>query len=132
MRAAALAGAVLLLALGTAAATARDAPRGTAARGATAYQKCYACHAIEPGKNDLSGPTLHAIVGRRIAAEPGFAYSPALAALASRHRRWDPALLDRFVAAPHVVAPGTAMTYPGMRNPAERADLLAYLRTLDR
>ena len=119
------AAAVLLLALGAAA-----APAGDARRGEIAYQKCYACHAAEPGRNDLSGPTLHAIVGRPIAAQ-GFAYSPALAALARQHGRWDAALLDRFIADPDAVAPGTAMTFPGMRNPAERADLIAYLGTLD-
>ncbi|TFI59275.1 c-type cytochrome [Sphingomonas parva] len=126
MRAAALAGAaVMLLALGAAA-----APQGDATRGERAYQKCYACHAVEPGRNDLSGPTLHAIVERPIATEKGFAYSPALKALAVQNGRWDPELLDRFIADPDAIAPGTAMSYPGMKNPIERTDLLAYLAAL--
>ena len=126
MKIGALAGAAVLLPVLAAAA----APAGDVRRGETAYQKCYACHAIAPGKNDLSGPTLHAIVGRRIAAAPGFAYSPALLALAAQQRRWDATLLERFTASPHDIAPGTAMTFPGMRSPQERADLIAYLRTL--
>lgn len=99
-----------------------------ARRGEVAFQKCYACHALEPGRNDLSGPTLHDIVGRRIAAEPGFDYSRALKGLAARQPRWSPDLLDRYIADPEAVAPGTAMTFTGMPNAAERADLIAFLR----
>jgi cytochrome c len=106
-------------------------PRGDAGRGRTAFQKCYACHALEPGKNDLSGPSLHRIVGGRIAARP-FDYSPALRALAGRRRRWDEALLDRFIADPEAVAPRTSMTFTGMSDPSERADLIAYLRRAGR
>jgi cytochrome c len=119
------ASAVLLLALSAAA-----APAGEPQRGERAYQKCYSCHAVEPGNYDTSGPNLHAIVGRRIAAQRSFDYSPALRALARRHRRWDADLLDRFAADPEKVAPGTTMSFHGMRSPAERRDLLAYLRTL--
>lgn len=105
--------------------------QGDARRGERAYQKCYACHAIEPGKNDLSGPSLHNIVGGRVAARP-FDYSPALRALARRQRRWDERLLDRFIADPEKVAPRTSMTFTGMRDPSERADLIAYLRRAGR
>ncbi|HEX6374241.1 MAG TPA: c-type cytochrome [Allosphingosinicella sp.] len=96
-----------------------------------AYAKCYACHALEPGKNDLSGPSLHRIVGRRIAAER-FEYSPALRALAKRRPRWSEALLDRYLADPEAVAPRTSMTFTGMSDAGERADLIAYLRTAGR
>lgn len=101
--------------------------KGDARRGQAAFQKCYACHAIEPGKNDLTGPSLHRIVGGRIGARR-FDYSPALKALARRNRRWDEALLDRFIADPEKVAPRTSMTFTGMSDPRERADLIAYLR----
>ncbi|HEV2748789.1 MAG TPA: c-type cytochrome [Allosphingosinicella sp.] len=104
-------------------------PGGDPERGSRAYQKCYACHALEPGRNDLSGPSLHGIVGRRIAAAPGFDYSRALRGLAAREGRWTPALLERYIADPESVAPGTSMTFTGMRDPRERADLIAYLRT---
>lgn len=103
---------------------------GDPKRGEIAYQKCYSCHAVEPGRNDLTGPSLNAIVGRRVAAAPGFRYSPALVALARTRARWDRGLLDRFIADPETVAPGTEMSFTGMRNPSERADLIAYLETL--
>jgi cytochrome c len=105
--------------------------KGDARRGRVAFQKCFACHAVERGKNDLSGPSLYRIVGGRIAARP-FDYSPALRALARRRPRWDEALLDRFIADPEAVAPRTSMTFTGMSDPRERADLIAYLRRAGR
>lgn len=114
--------------LGSAAALAGvPVPKGDAGRGETAFQKCYACHDLAPG-NDVAGPSLHAIIGRPIAARPGYDYSLALKGLAKREGRWNEALLDRFIADPEAVAPGTAMTFIGMRNPQERADLIAWLR----
>jgi cytochrome c len=106
------------------------APAGNVVAGERAFQKCYACHETAPGRNGLSGPTLYALLGRRIAAESGFDYSPALRALAKREERWTAALVGRFVADPEAVAPGTEMTFTGMRDPRERADLIAYLQTL--
>ena len=95
--------------------------------GERTYQKCYSCHALEPGKNDLTGPTLHKIIGRKIAAEPGFDYSPALRRYGVQQDRWDQALLDKFIADPEKVVPGTAMTFNGISNIAEREALIAYL-----
>jgi cytochrome c len=100
-------------------------------RGQVAFQKCYACHAMEPGRNDLSGPSLHGIIGRRIATQR-FDYSPALRALAKRQPRWDEALLDRYIADPEAVAPRTSMTFTGIRDARERGDLIAYLKRTGR
>jgi cytochrome c2 len=110
----------------TFAVAARPGEKAQARRGEIAYRKCYACHALEPGKQ-LEGPSLHRIVGRRIAAERGFAYSPALRALGRRHMRWDTALLDRYIADPERVAPRTSMNFHGIRDRGERADLIYYL-----
>lgn len=116
------------LALGIAAASAACAsPPAAAPPGERLYARCHACHALEPGRNTPAGPTLHAIVGRPIAAEPGFDFSPALRRLAARERRWTPELLDLFLADPEAVAPGTEMGFPGMDRPAERRSLIAWL-----
>lgn len=124
-----LAGAVV--AIFACAVSAQPAPEVSA--GERAYQKCYSCHALEQGKNDLDGPTLHGIIGRRIAAEPGFDYSPAMRSFARQHERWTPVLLDRLVADPEMLVPGTSMTFTGMRNARERSALIAYLqRSLER
>lgn len=96
-------------------------------RGAQAYQKCYSCHALEPGRNDLDGPTLHAIVGRPVAAEAGFDYSPAMRRFAQEHPRWTPELLDKLIADAEALVPGTSMTFHGISDSAERRDLIVYL-----
>ena len=109
------------------AANAAKASPADLAAGERLYRQCYACHATEPGRNTPAGPTLHAIVGRPIAAEPGFNYSPALRRLAQQHGRWTPELLDRFLADPESAAPGTEMGYPGLDDPAQRHALIAWL-----
>lgn len=105
-------------------------PASAVTAGERAYWKCYSCHATEAGKNDLAGPSLHAIVGRPVAAEPGFAYSPALKHFATKHRRWTRDLIDRFAADPEGLVPGTSMAFHGMPDPAERQALLDYLDSL--
>ena len=97
------------------------------ALGERLYRQCYACHALEPGRNTPAGPTLHAVVGRPIAAEPGFDFSPALKRFATQHPRWTAELLDRFLADPSGFVPGTEMGYPGLDDPAERQALIAWL-----
>jgi cytochrome c len=97
------------------------------ALGERAYQKCYSCHALEPGKNDLQGPTLHHIVGRPIAAEQRFSYSPAMQRFAQTEGNWGTGLLDKFVADPEAIVPGTTMTFHGITDADERKALIAYL-----
>lgn len=94
--------------------------------GERAYQKCYSCHALEAGRNDLSGPTLYAVIGRRIAAEP-FAYSPSLTSFAQTNPVWTVVLLDKFIADPEALVPGTSMAFHGLSDSAERQALLGYL-----
>lgn len=125
MRASLLLAAAALPAIVAAGATAGPQPPSAGER---AYQECYSCHSLEPGRNDLEGPTLHNILGRPIAAEKDFDYSPALRELAGEHKRWTEELLDRFIADPEAVAPKTTMAFTGMPDAAERAALLAYLR----
>ena len=98
-----------------------------AALAAAPYAPCAACHALEPGRNSPAGPTLHAIVGRRVASLPGFNYSPALRRFAARNPRWTRALLDRFLADPEALVPGTEMGFIGMRDPDRRRALIAWL-----
>lgn len=123
--AAALVGAALA-ACGAASTTPPAGPPSLAA-GERAYQKCFSCHALEPGRNDLSGPTLHAVVGRPIAAERGFDYSPALKRFAAVNPAWTRPLLDRFVADAEGLVPGTAMNFHGISDSAERRALIDYL-----
>lgn len=121
-----LGAAVALLVTCNAGVLAQEAARE---RGAQAFLQCYSCHSAEPGETDgLEGPNLAGMVGRAIAAQPGFDYSPAMRAFADRHGRWDAALLDRFMADPQAVVPGTGMAgYPGLDDPEQRRTIIEYL-----
>lgn len=103
---------------------------GDPARGERVFQYCYSCHSVVRGETSLQGPNLAGIIGRPIAAQNDFDYSPAMRDLASREWVWSEALLDRFTAEPEAVAPKTSMQFHGIDDPAERADLIAYLRSV--
>jgi len=105
---------------------------GDAARGERMFQYCYSCHSIVPGETNLQGPNLAGIVGRSIAAQDGFDYSPAMRRFAARERVWSQELLDRFTAEPEAVVPKTSMQFQGIDDGADRADLIAYLRSTPR
>ena len=93
-----------------------------------AARNCTSCHVIEPADNRLTvGPTLWGVIGRAPASLPGFEYSSALQRLDGV---WDEEALNAFVAHPMATAPGTSMQFEGLANIEERADLIAYLRTL--
>ncbi|MDZ7857912.1 MAG: c-type cytochrome [Sphaerotilus sp.] len=99
--------------------------RGDAERGALAWEaRCSGCHSVE---TDRIGPRHAGVFGRRAGSVSGFDYSPAL-----RQSRlvWDAATLDRWLSNPEALAPGQRM---GVRlgDPAIRADVIAYLATLD-
>jgi cytochrome c len=101
---------------------------GEVARGEVVFQKCYACHSVVPGETGLTGPNLFGVVGRPVASVAGFDYSAALEALPARGIPvWDESALDLFLESPDDVAPGTGMTLIGLRDPAERVDVIAYL-----
>lgn len=89
--------------------------------------KCFACHSMDPKDKALAGPTLYKVVGRKVAALPGFAYTPAMKKFARTNPKWTQPLLDRFVTNPDGLVHGTAMAFPGVKDPKERAALIAYL-----
>lgn len=97
------------------------------------FQKCYACHALEPGVKNLQGPSLDHLWGRRAGERPDFDYSDALVEAGQRGGlRWTEETLDAFLADPQRVVPGLAMGFFGVKDAAERADLIAFLRQATR
>ena len=99
---------------------------GDPAAGKTAFNKCAICHSIKDGENKI-GPSLAGVVGRKSHSEPGFAYSEPMK---SYDVTWDPTTLDVYLTDPRKVVPGTKMIFPGLKNDAERSNLIAYLATL--
>ena len=96
-----------------------------AAAGGMAFQQCAECHS--PGSTDGVGPGLKGVVGRRAGSKEGFIYSPAMKKAAIV---WDDATLAAYLADPRAVVPGTTMAYAGDDDAKERADLVAFLKTL--
>ena len=96
-------------------------------KGEKLAKRCISCHDLAKGGPNKVGPNLWGIVGDKIAAREGFAYSSALAGLGGE---WGYDELDAFLTKPKTFAPGTKMTFAGLKKPADRANILAYLRTL--
>lgn len=88
---------------------------------------CGACHSFEQGGQNRIGPNLWGIVGRPIGRHPGFSYSPVLA---SEKRAWSYEALDSYLTNPARALPGNRMSFSGIRNAQDRANILAYLGTL--
>ncbi len=107
--------------------TAMPAMAGDAVNGAKIFKtQCGACHRAEAGKN-LIGPSMFDIVGRKSGNVAGFKYSVANQAA---NLTWDAATLDKYLTNPREIVPGTTMTFAGLKNETQRADLIAYLETL--
>lgn len=98
---------------------------GDAAAGATVFAQCRTCHLIEEGKNGV-GPSLYGVVGRAAGSIEGFNYSDANK---GSGLTWTPEVLFEYLEAPREYMPGTRMAYPGLKDPQDRADLIAYLQT---
>jgi len=84
---------------------------------------CALCHSIDPGRN-LVGPSLAGVVGRRAGQVQGYDYSDA-----NRNSglTWDVATLDVYLTSPRGLVPGTKMSFPGLKDPADRAAVIAFL-----
>lgn len=99
---------------------------GDAAKGEAVFQKCAACHTIAPGGANGIGPNLAKIFGDDIGkGRGGYAFS---AALAAKGGKWDDASMDAWLASPRKFAEGTKMTFAGLEDAQQRADLIAYLK----
>ncbi len=97
-------------------------------RGERVFQRCYACHSVVAGEDNLPGPNLRGLLGRRARMLPGFEFSPAmLEAGTARGLVWTRETLDAFLADPQRVVPGTAMGTPGLPDPGDRRDVIDYL-----
>ena len=106
-------------------ATAAVAETGNAERGQRIFGACAACHSLQPDKN-MTGPSLSGVWNRKAGASSSFSrYSPALK---SADVVWDDQTLDAWITNPQLVIPGNEMTFPGIRDPQQRVDLLAFLK----
>jgi nitrite reductase (NO-forming) len=96
---------------------------GDLTAGRQVFRKCQACHSLDAGKN-LVGPSLAGVLGKKSAADPNFAYSPAMKQAGVT---WSRDTLDAYLADPQKSMPGNRMPFPGLKSDHDRADVIAFL-----
>ena len=98
---------------------------GNAARGQRVFGACAACHSLQPDQN-MTGPSLASLWGRKAGTLPSFdRYSPALK---SANVVWNDKTLDEWIEDPQHLVPDNQMTFAGIKDGRQRADLLAFLK----
>ena len=110
----------LLVVVSEGAASPQDGPR--------LFQRCYACHSLDPAERNLSGPTLRGVFGRRAGTVDGFDYSQAIREAGRHGLVWSEGTLDRFLEDPDAFVPGVRMGGVRLRDPDERRTLIQWLR----
>lgn len=100
------------------------------AKGEALAKVCQACHTFTKGGINGTGPNLYGIVNNKKAHAAGFAYSDVIKGMAEKGDHWTYQNLNGFLFKPAAYAKGTKMSFPGYKKPQDRADVIAYLRTL--
>jgi cytochrome c len=100
--------------------------KADAAKGQQVFNKCAACHNAEKGGANQLGPNLWGVLGEPIGQGKGFAFSDALA---KKGGNWDWDNLAQWLSSPKAFAPGTKMTFAGLSNPQDRANVIAFLNS---
>jgi cytochrome c len=103
-------------------------PTADPAKGAEVFKKCAACHTIEQGGANGIGPNLYATLGEPIGqGKGGFAFSDALKGVGGN---WDFDKMNAWLTSPRKFANGTKMTFAGLPNPQDRANVLVYINSM--
>lgn len=101
--------------------------KADAEAGKAVTKNCTSCHTFDKGGRNGVGPNLWDVIGNKQAHIAGFGYSPALQGAGGT---WDYEKMNAFLANPKAAVPGTRMAFAGLRRADDRANLIAYLRTL--
>lgn len=96
------------------------------AAGAEVFKKCSSCHTINQGGAAGIGPNLWGVLGKAHGHQAGFAYSDALKSVPGN---WDFEAMNKWLTSPRKYANGTKMSFAGLSNPQERANVIAYLNS---
>lgn len=118
----------LLLAIFGVAGSASAEGLGDPEKGEIVYKQCKACHQVGDGAKDRVGPHLNGIFGRAAGAHEGFRYSKSMDRMGDDGLIWTEETLDAFVENPKAMVSKTKMSFRGIKDETDRADVLAYLR----
>lgn len=108
----------------------RPAAAENVEKGAQSFRKCRACHDVGPNAANKVGPALNGVYGRAAGANPGFAYSDAMKTAGAKKLVWNDETLNGYLESPGTYLPKNKMAFKGITDEAERADLIAFLKTL--
>jgi cytochrome c2 len=106
---------------------AQDFSGGVAADGKAVFARCSGCHAVGAGVTHKVGPHLNDLIGRVAGSLPDYKYSEAMIEAGRNGLAWTGETLWTFLTDPRQTVPGNKMAFPGIRDPAQLADLIAYL-----
>ncbi len=101
---------------------------GDAEAGARVFRQCAGCHQVGKGATDKVGPHLNGIFGRNAAAHDDYSYSTSMLRAGDDGLIWTAETLDAYIENPRALVSKTRMSFRGLKDPADRADVLAYLR----
>jgi cytochrome c len=104
-------------------------PTANIAAGQTVTGKCASCHQFDPAGTNAIGPGLYGVVGRPPGTHAGYAYDSAMGDFAKAHTAWTYDLLYQFLKNPQGFMSGTKMTFVGLKDPQDRINVIAYLRS---
>jgi cytochrome c len=115
--------AVLIMGAGSALA------QGDVTAGETVFKKCGTCHAVGEGAKNKVGPQLNGVLGRTAGSLEGYKFSPAMIEAGEGGLVWTPETMTEFLVKPRDNIDGTKMAFPGLPNPDDIANVIAYLET---
>ena len=115
--------AVLMLSAGSASA------QGDVTAGEAVFKKCGSCHAVGEDAKTKVGPVLNDVFGRTAGTLEGFKFSPAMVEAGEEGLVWTPETMAEFLAKPRDYVEGTRMAYPGLPDPEDITNVIAYLET---
>lgn len=98
-----------------------------AAAGEKVFAKCKLCHIVDQDKNKI-GPSLNGVIGRTAGTHPGFSYSQAMVAAGKSGVKWDEPTLTTYLHDPKAMVKGTKMAFVGLKQDADIANVIAYLK----
>lgn len=103
--------------------------QGNAESGEDVFKKCRACHLVGEGAKDTVGPQLNGVIGRKAGTSETYkTYSDNMKELGAKGTVWDDANLDNYLTNPKTLVPQGKMAFPGLKDKADRDDVIAYLK----
>ena len=103
-----------------------------AANGEDLFKKCRVCHDVGADAKNKIGPRLHGVFGRKAGTVEGFKYSEAMLEAGVKGLEWNEEAVGKYLENPRAFVPGNKMAFPGLKDEADRKDIIAYLLSTTR